>query len=106
MSQHSKACFEQMQSGATCSCDASEVEYPEWYRWHSLTKRFGIECKHVAQEFEYNLGAALKYIWRAGRKGSSSKVKDLKKAVEYLKNEIRREEEKGRSTDLFPPPTT
>ena len=67
-----------------------EITQPEWYRWHPLTKSHGIECKHIAGEFNYFLGACIKYIWRAGRKGSDTALKDLKKAREYLDNEIRR----------------
>lgn len=38
------------------------------------------------QELNYHLGNAVKYICRAGYKGS--KVKDLSKAIHYLENEL------------------
>lgn len=36
----------------------------------------------------FNLGNAIKYIWRAGEKGDA--VEDLKKAAWYIKREIER----------------
>lgn len=45
-----------------------------------------------AWNLNFNLGNAVKYICRAGRK--RKKLEDLKKAVWYLNREIEREEEK------------
>lgn len=56
----------------------------------------GIECKDVIGEFSYNIGAAIKYLWRHGRKteeGMSDKdkaIEDLRKAVEHIQFEIER----------------
>jgi hypothetical protein len=36
----------------------------------------------------FNLGNAIKYIWRAGLKGNA--IEDLQKAVFYLNDEIER----------------
>jgi hypothetical protein len=36
----------------------------------------------------FNLGNAIKYIWRAGQKGDP--VEDLRKAIFYLQDEIER----------------
>ena len=38
------------------------------------------------QDLNYHLGNAIKYICRAGYKGS--KAEDLKKAIHYLQNEL------------------
>lgn len=46
----------------------------------------------VAHHFPYCLGAAIKYIWRAGRKDPAKRTEDLRKAVEYLQREIVYEE--------------
>lgn len=59
------------------------VKHPDWYTWIP-----GIECMDVARHFPYCLGAAIKYIWRAGRKNPEKKIEDLKKAREYLDREI------------------
>ena len=40
------------------------------------------------QDLNYHLGAAIKYICRAGFKDDNSKTDDLKKAIHYLENEI------------------
>ncbi len=40
------------------------------------------------QQLPYHLGNAIKYVCRAGYKGSSTKTQDLKKAIHYLENEL------------------
>jgi len=52
----------------------------------------GVECIEVTRWFNFSLGNAIKYIWRAGYKGD--KAEDLKKAIWYLQNEIERLEYK------------
>lgn len=46
-----------------------------------------IECIDVTQHMNFNLGNAMKYIWRSEHKG---KIEDLQKAVWYLNCEIKR----------------
>lgn len=41
-----------------------------------------------AWKLNFNLGSAVKYICRAGRKDSSKHIEDLEKAAFYLKHEI------------------
>lgn len=55
------------------------------------------EPKDVIHDWglNFNLGNAVKYIARCGRKAGSSKTEDLRKAVQYLKFEIEFEEEKN-----------
>ena len=50
----------------------------------------GIECITIVSEFNYNMGSAITYLWRAGRKPGSSTIEDLEKAIFHLKNEIER----------------
>jgi Protein of unknwon function (DUF3310) len=54
-----------------------------------------IECIDVTEHMGFNLGNAVKYIWRAGLKGDA--IVDLEKAAWYIDREIakRRREEKG-----------
>ena len=40
------------------------------------------------QQLPYHLGNAIKYVCRAGHKGSATKTQDLKKAIHYLENEL------------------
>lgn len=46
----------------------------------------GIECIEVAMHFNFNLGNAIKYIWRAGLKGDAAE--DLLKARQYIEFEL------------------
>lgn len=54
----------------------------------------GIECIDVVRHFDFNLGNAIKYIWRAGLKKDKGrslkdkKIEDLEKAIWYLEDEI------------------
>lgn len=48
----------------------------------------GIECIDVVEHMNFNLGNAIKYIWRAGSKGDV--VEDLEKAKWYVEREIKR----------------
>jgi len=41
-----------------------------------------------AYDLNFELGNALKYIIRAGKKPDQSKIQDLKKAIWYLQHEI------------------
>lgn len=50
----------------------------------------GIECIQVTEYFNFCLGNAIKYIWRAGIKDASKKLEDLKKAKWYVEREIDR----------------
>lgn len=48
----------------------------------------GVECIQVTRHMNFNLGNAVKYIWRADRKGNA--LEDLEKAAWYLQDEIAR----------------
>jgi len=48
----------------------------------------GIECIDVVEHMGFNLGNAIKYIWRADEKGAA--VEDLRKAAWYIQREIDR----------------
>jgi hypothetical protein len=50
----------------------------------------GVECIDVAEQFNFNRGNAIKYIWRAGHKDKSKEIEDLCKAVWYINREIGR----------------
>jgi hypothetical protein len=63
------------------------VNHPPHYTAHPS----GIEAIQVTRHMNFNLGNATKYIWRAGLKGEG--IQDLKKAVFYLNDEIKRLEE-------------
>lgn len=60
------------------------VERPQHYNSHPS----GIECITVVEHFTFNVGNAVKYLWRAGQKGAL--LEDLKKARWYVDREIKR----------------
>lgn len=62
------------------------VNHPLHYKAHPS----GVECIAITEHFNFNLGNAIKYIWRAGLKSESSELQDLQKAAWYLTREIKR----------------
>jgi hypothetical protein len=66
-----------------------QVNHPPHYKRHPS----GVECITITEHFNFCLGNAIKYIWRAGEKGA--KLIDLKKARWYLDREIARLENKA-----------
>jgi hypothetical protein len=69
--------------------ESSAVNHPNHYNQIK-----GVECIDVAEQMTFNLGNALKYIWRCGDKGK--KIEDLEKAIWYIKREIGRTQENER----------
>lgn len=61
------------------------VNHPAHYTQHPS----GVECIQVTEHFNFNVGNAIKYLWRAGLK-SDSPIEDLKKAQWYVAREIER----------------
>lgn len=62
------------------------VNHPPHYTSHPS----GIEAIEVTRHMNFNLGNAMKYIWRAGIKDADKTIQDLEKAVFYLNDEIKR----------------
>lgn len=60
------------------------VNHPAHYTSHPS----GVECLDVVRHMGFNLGNAIKYIWRADLKGAA--VQDLEKARFYIDDEIRK----------------
>ena len=69
-----------------------QVNHPK----HYTSDPSGIECIDVTRHRNFNIGNAIKYLWRAGlkedkdRKIIDKQVEDLNKAVWYLVDEIHR----------------
>lgn len=61
------------------------VNSPPHYRQHPS----GVECIQITEHMNFNLGNAVKYIWRAGLK-SDDAIEDLRKSVWYVQREIDR----------------
>lgn len=69
-----------------------QVNHPK----HYTSDPSGIECIDVTRHRNFNIGNAIKYLWRAGlkedkdRKLIDKQVEDLNKAIWYLVDEIHR----------------
>jgi hypothetical protein len=61
-----------------------KVNHPKHYTSHPS----GVECIHITEHMGFNLGNAIKYIWRADLKNKA--IEDLRKARWYLEREIQR----------------
>lgn len=61
------------------------VNHPKHYTGHPS----GVECITIVEHMGFNLGNAIKYVWRAGVK-SPDPLEDLKKASWYIEREIER----------------
>ena len=57
---------------------------------HYTSDPSGIECIQITRHRNFNIGNAIKYLWRAGIKDSNAHIEDLKKAVFYINDEIAR----------------
>ena len=66
--------------------DAQKIRDNVWHPPHYTSHPSGVECIQVAEHFNFNLGNAIKYIWRAGQKGK--KKEDLLKARQYIDFEL------------------
>lgn len=66
------------------SAQHDEVNHPSHYTEHPS----GVECITITRHMNFNLGNAIKYIWRAGLKGATEQ--DLAKAIWYLNDELKR----------------
>lgn len=58
------------------------VNHPKHYTDHPS----GIECIQITEHMGFNLGNAVKYIWRCDLKKDA--IEDLEKSVWYIQREI------------------
>ena len=66
------------------SAKGGPVNSPVHYNSHPS----GVECIEIVEHMNFNLGNAVKYIWRADLKGDA--VEDLEKAEWYIRRERER----------------
>jgi len=60
----------------------SAVDHPKHYNANPS----GVECIDVVEHMSFNVGNAMKYLWRADEKGNA--IEDLRKAAWYVQREI------------------
>ncbi len=65
---------------------SDKVNHPK----HYTSDPSGIECITIARHRSFNIGSAMKYLWRNGLKDNESSIDDLKKAIWYIQDEINR----------------
>jgi len=61
---------------------SDSVAHPAHYTQHPS----GVECIQITEHMGFNLGNAIKYIWRADLKNDA--IEDLRKAAWYINREI------------------
>ena len=78
------------------SKEYDHVNHPPHYNW--LIDKCGIEVIDIARHLDFDLGNAIKYILRAGKKPIISKenininkaaIQDLQKAIWYINDKIK-----------------
>ena len=62
---------------------------------HYISDPSGVECIDITRHRNFNIGNAIKYLWRAGLKNEDKNIEDLKKAIFYINDEIKRLQEKN-----------
>lgn len=67
---------------APASAVASTVDHPKHYN----TNPSGVECIDVVEHMPFNIGNAMKYLWRCDDKGDP--IENLEKAAWYVQREI------------------
>lgn len=66
------------------------VNHPKHYTSHPS----GVECIEITEHYNFCIGNAIKYLWRAGLKNevdktsSEKEVEDLKKSIWYITRHI------------------
>jgi len=82
----SKPLSEAIKEWVDCKKETDVVNKPFHYTEHPS----GIECIQVTEHMGFNLGNAIKYIWRCDLKLDA--IEDLKKAKWYIDREITKRE--------------
>ena len=68
--------------------DSDPINHPKHYGAHPT----GVKCIDIIEHFSFNVGSAVKYLWRAGLKDDNPKITDLQKARWYIDRAIKNEE--------------
>jgi len=69
-----------------------QVNHPS----HYTSDPSGVECIEITRHRNFNIGNAIKYLWRAGLKHEEGledidkQIEDLKKSIWYINDEIKR----------------
>jgi hypothetical protein len=69
--------------------EKDNVNKPKHYTAHPS----GVECIQITEHMGFNLGNAIKYLWRADHKDNA--IQDLRKAAWYIDREINKRSKYG-----------
>jgi hypothetical protein len=64
-----------------------KIDHPEHYQHPT-----GVEAIDIIEHYNFNIGNAIKYLWRAGLKPDEPVEDDLRKAKWYIDRELKRRE--------------
>lgn len=80
------AAFRAIQASIKAAGTPDPVNHPSHYN----SDPSGVECIQITRHRNFNIGNAMKYLWRAGLKDQDAVIQDLEKAVWYIRDEIKR----------------
>jgi hypothetical protein len=63
-----------------------KINHPQ----HYTSDPSGVECITIVEHRNFNVGNAIKYLWRAGLKEGQATDDDLRKAIWYIERERQR----------------
>lgn len=74
-------------------CKPEQVNHPSHYAW--LKDLCGVEPIDICRHFDFAIGNALKYLMRKGKVDGDKtekekRIEDLRKAVFYIQDEIKK----------------
>lgn len=61
-----------------------QVNHPQHYN----AREDGLECIDIIRHYVFDIGCAIKYLWRAGQKDGNSERQDLEKALWYVNDQL------------------
>lgn len=76
----------------------TNVNHQRHYNQHPS----GVECITIVEHFNFNIGNAIKYLWRVGLKSQDNAIEDLEKAAWYCNREVERLRKEKDDTNQTP----
>lgn len=83
-------CFKNLLADAELAQAQVKPHDPVNHPSHYTSDPSGVECITITRHRNFNIGNAIKYLWRAGLKDSAPVIEDIDKAIWYLKDEKKR----------------
>ena len=74
---------------AASSSKPAKVPNPVSHPSHYTSHPSGVECIQITRHYNFNIGNAIKYLWRNGLKDEDAQIQDLEKAIWYIQDYIK-----------------